>query len=345
MKHLETLQSKLPFELIPTNLPGAYGTPSPPKDFDPDTATSAELLKYGLFWRRPGAADHAALVNAWRQVFARRWVAEDRMIPKLEPQIGRTHNLRKQPRKMIDGSYLGSQWAGAGFKSGGPWTGVIGFWNIPTVSTPVEPQGTQGGWDSSSWIGLDGFFVSNDVLQAGVEQSVDANGRASYVAWYEWFVDPPTAVPPGTPLDGSGYPQSWFPKYQYIYQTNIPNFTVVDGDRIFCSVQYLTNNTAGIIYFGNDTTGKYFSLTLDPPPGASFNGSTVEWIMEVPDGGLPVASLPKFTPVTFSSAIACGANAIGNPQTADTINIENSANTQLTAVAVGDYTATISFTG
>ena len=64
---------------------------------------------------------------------------------------------------------------------------------IPTVSKPTEPQGTEGGWNSASWVGIDsantndGKFSSNDVLQAGVEQRVDARGNANYTAWFEWF--------------------------------------------------------------------------------------------------------------------------------------------------------------
>jgi hypothetical protein len=60
------------------------------------------------------------------------------------------------------------------------------------------------------------------------------------------------------------------------------------------------------LYFANDTTGEHFSITLAAPPGATFDGNTAEWIMEAPDGGEPVSSLPAFTPVTFTDAICCG---------------------------------------
>jgi hypothetical protein len=147
------------------------------------------------------------------------------------------------------------------------WTGVIGFWNIPTVSKPAEPQGIEGGWNSSSWVGMDGFntpsLVSKDVLQAGIQQYVDANGQASNVAWYEWYALP---QPSST---------------GYIFQTNIPNFPVGAGYQVYCSVQYINNRTAGSIFFANETTGQHFSITLAPPPGATFRGNMIERIMEL----------------------------------------------------------------
>jgi hypothetical protein len=35
---------------------------------------------------------------------------------------------------------------------------------------------------------IDGMFTSNDVLQAGVDQRVAADGAASCFAWYEWSI-------------------------------------------------------------------------------------------------------------------------------------------------------------
>ena len=38
------------------------------------------------------------------------------------------------------------------------------------------------------WIGLDGAYKpDNDVVQAGIQQRLDAQGNASYIAWIEWF--------------------------------------------------------------------------------------------------------------------------------------------------------------
>jgi hypothetical protein len=101
----------------------------------------------------------------------------------------------------------------------------------------------------------------------------------------------------------------------------------------------------GVIYFANDTTGKYIPpITLEPPPAASFNGVSAEWIMEAPDGGEPISSMPKFSPVTFSSAISCGPDGVGNPENGDTWNVVGFGTT-LTEVETGNYTVTIDYIG
>ena len=325
-------RAKTPFQLTPTNLKGAYATPAPPETFDPKTASATDLIKNGLMFRRPGAADPPELHAAWDKFFSRQWLAKDRIVPESHPQLGVTHIYRgAPPKKETDTTYTGQVWAGAGTKTG-KWTSALGYWKIPSVGVPPEAQGNEGGWNSSSWVGLDGFFYSNDVLQAGIQQKVIKLplfhvGIPIYVAWYEWFA-PPQSNSPG-----------------YIYQTNIANFSVSPGDEVYCSVQY-NGTSSGSISFANDRTGQHFSITLAPPPGANFNGQSCEWIMEAPDGGEPTSSLPKFTPVTFTSAIACGPNgAVANPKSGDILNIATTGGKKLTSTTVGTDTCTISFVG
>ena len=523
MQSHEAFRKRLPFETVPTNLPGVFASVGPPEGFDPNTASSTELIKRGLLWRRPQKSGHHRLVAAWDKVFSRRWRAKDRIVPHLKPQIGKTHRLGGLKR--TDAGFITNTWAG-GVIQFGQWVTALGFWQVPTVSQPTEPQGNEGGWNSSSWIGIDGVN-SNDVLQAGVEQQVDGSGNASYVAWFEWFapgsvggtindisnnkvilgdtsplsptlasfngnlylawkgdgndnlsvmvstdsgqsfgnkfispetspespglavnngelfitwkgdgndnlnvavvdVDLSTGNPTGfsnkvtlgdtSPLSPTlaslnGYlflswkgdgndnlsvmvstdngqtfgnkfispetsPESpalalhngnlfiaWkgdgndnlsvslvnlsgFSTPPYVSQTNIANFPVNPGDTVYCSAQYINNNTAGNLYFANDTTGQHFSVALVPPPGASFNGNCIEWIMEAPDGGYPTSSLPSFTPVNFTVALGCGADGqtVGDPQNGDFFNISNGTTT-LTSVTLGSAAVTVNFTG
>jgi hypothetical protein len=326
---------KLPYSTKPTNLKGVYSVPAPADDFDPNTASQSELIKNGILWRRPTANDPPALKEAWDKLFSRKWLAKDRIVPVFEPQVGKQHHLRKPLKKATDGSYIGGVWAGAGIFSGGPYSGVIGYWDVPTVSKASEPacsapsyDSSHGiAYDSSSWIGIDGFFVSNDVLQAGVQQYVDTSGKAHYVAWYEWYG--PVGPPPA-----------------YVDQVNIANLPISPGNQVYVSVQYVSK-TAGSIYFANMTTGLHTSFTVAPPTSASFNGSSVEWIMEDPDGGEDTnTALAKFTPVTFTNAIAClAAGGTNNPQTDDITNIETTGGKTLTKTTVGANTATITFIG
>ena len=143
---------------------------------------------------------------------------------------------------------------------------------------------------------------------------------------------------------------SGFTTPPYIFQTNIPNFAIRPGDTVYCSVQYINNKSAGQINFANNTTGQHFNLILQAPPGATFSGNSVEWIMEAPDGGEPISSLPRFTPVNFTGSFGCGADGhtVGNPQGGDTWNVVNSSVNPaktLTSVALGSGTVTINFIG
>ncbi len=217
------------------------------------------------------------------------------------------------------------------------WSSALGTWNIPAVTQPREPAGITGGWDSSSWVGIDGAFgSSNDVLQAGVEQGLNANPFSPgvspfYVAWFEWFA-------PSQGLFGSGSPG-------YINQVNIDNFPVSPGQQVYCAVQYVNNNTAGSIVFVNRATGQKFSITLAPPPGASFSGSSVEWIMEAPNGGEPAISLPAFTPIVFNPAYAFDShNQVYAPSTGFPVNMFRGPQV-LTFVASAGEQVTINFIG
>jgi Peptidase A4 family len=325
----KVFRAKIPYPLVATNLQGAYACSAPSSELDPNKASACDLVKNGLLWRRPSATDVPALQQAWRKVFSRKWRAENRIPPVLHPQLRRTHALKEPLKRVAAASLVNRAWAGAGTR-GGSWTGVIGFWKIPTVAKPSEPESFAGGWTSSSWIGIDGFdlgITSNDMLLAGVEQHVSPSGVTSHVAWFEWYAPAQAGSPP------------------YIYQTNIANFPVSPGQEIYCSVQYI-GNIAGYIYFANEATGQHFSITLAPPAGATFSGNTAEWIVEVPDKGEHFTTLPRFTPVAFTSAIACGSSgALGNPQMGDTANIEDASGEVLTSVAVGNCSATIDFVG
>jgi hypothetical protein len=323
-RELEALRRQLPFELHPTNLPGALTPPAPPDSLDPHRASAASLVKHGILWKRPQRGDDPRLIRVWETAFSRSWRAQDRIVPHLEPQKGKIHILRNL-RKLAETGYTSGNWSGGVMQ--GQWATALGFWHIPSVSKPPEPQGTEGGWNSSSWVGMDGFG-SNDVLQAGIQQRVAANGQAQYVAWYEWYA-PPQPKSPG-----------------YIWQTNISNFPVSPGQQVYCSVQYINNKTAGYLYFANESTGQHFSVALLPPPGANFNGDSMEWIMEAPDGGEPVSSLPNFTPVQFTTALGCNANGslVGNPMHGDYINIVYN-NKVLTSVALANDAVTVAFKG
>lgn len=173
-------RARLPYPTIPTNIQGVLATAPLPTDFNPRTASAPALLTHGLLWRRPAEHEGTVASRAWNRAFAKPWSPEKHVVPALKTHHGRRH---RRPRSgMLQGSQ--TNWAGAVLD--GTWTTVSSYWVVPTVSKPKETAGVGGGWDSSTWIGIDGDFSSDDVLQAGTSQNVDSHGNASYYAWFEW---------------------------------------------------------------------------------------------------------------------------------------------------------------
>jgi hypothetical protein len=317
--------------LVPTNLPGIF---EKVRDLDngAESSSIAPLIHSGLLARLQETDTPAA--RAFRErILARRWRPENQINPLLQPQIGVTHQLTDRVQTQ-NASFTSANWAGGEIK--GAWTAAVGIWRVPFVSKPSAPPGTSGGWISSSWVGIDGDG-SNDVLQAGVRQDVSGSGDASYFPWFEWFLEKPKNLPPGTPIDPQGYPLAWVGpdgKFRYIYATKIDNMLIEPGDEVFCGVYYVAHQ--GEIIFGNVDRRQYFSMVLAPPPGASFSGNVAEWIMEAPNTGEPNTSLPRFTPVVFSAALATGqSTTTGDPANGDVTNILRGG-VALTSVSLGN---------
>ena len=269
-------------------------------------------------------SDTAVMRSLRDRISAVDWSADALIVPQLSPQIGLTHELTPTTGQLSNTSYTSTNWAGSTIA--GTWTDAVGIWRVPTVRIPETPAGTDGGWDSSSWVGIDGTYGSNDVLQAGVQQSVAGDGSTTYVAWYEWFAPKVNGSP------------------DYIYQTNIDNLEVQPGDEVFAGIHY--RNGQGFVMFGNADRGHYFSIQLAPPPGATMSGNSVEWIMEAPNTGEPGTSLPAFTPVAFSAGMGTPAQQGapgGDPSGGDTTDIWVGGRS-LTGVALGTDSVTITRT-
>ena len=336
---VDEFAKKLPYELIPTNIEGAFTRRhSPLSGFDPNNASASELKEHGIFVPRPSETDPPELQAAWQRAFAKHWRPEDFIIPKLECGRGITRNKKASVKANSD--ITSKAWSGVSIA--GIWAAVFGTWIVPTVSKPLEAPGVDGGWGSTSWIGIDGAYQSTDVLQTGVHQFVKPDGSAFYEAWYEWWVPPPAGQ---QAWSTSTLPQG----YPYILPTPL-NIPVKAGDRVSCYVQYI-NRIAGGIFFGNETTGQHTGLTLMPPPRSTFSGESAEWIMEDSPGiGEPTISLPHFEDVKFTSAFAFGADGhtIGNPITGDIWTIENHSANQpkkLTSTTLSNEAVTIHFAG
>ena len=184
-----------------------------------------------------------------------------------------------------------------------PFVNASASWHVPRVSQPLQDSDklsnnislTDNGWDSSTWVGIDGHG-QNDVLQAGTRQTLIDNDDkdTQYVPWFEWFPDSEVDI---FIADSSGNGSHPMPE--------------APGDVFTTNIFYVGNS--GVIVLTNVTAGVLFTTTMDPPDGADHAGKSIEWIMETPCeaviGTDHLSALPAFTPVVFTQAT--GSDAIG----------------------------------
>ncbi len=330
MQRLKTLEQYAGHALLPTNVAGAYSIPLLKPDFDPHAAGRGELRRHGFPWLRPDAQTSPPARKAWAGAFGPGWRPSGQIVPHLAVVPGAAP-VGKRP---------GGAWSGVVVRdpfgrAGGGNAGVTGQWRVPTVARPANDRapgpvlGFGGrepplaGWDSSSWIGIDGGAPgAADVLQAGVQHYVAAaTGRAAYLAWFEWYVPQPDPNDPA-----------------YVHPMAIANFDVHPGDALSCNVSYV-DRQYGTVSLGNLSTGAWFSMALMKPLKASFGARSIEWILESPGGGPP-----DFGPVAFTSAFACGGatGELVGPQSGSSLVLSGGAALAGTAVDVGEFALTIS---
>jgi hypothetical protein len=159
-------------------------------------------------------------------------------------------------------------------------TAVSGSWVVPTVTGR-----STGAFDSSDWVGIDGYG-NWTVEQIGTEERF-VNGKASYCAWWEMY------------SSGALQPEQV-----------IASMTVNPGDLISGSVQYITSGIhAGQFYLSivdksraNDSFSTYQTSSNTQSPLAQ--RSFAEWIEEAPIVNGSIATVPNFGAVYFSDATA-----------------------------------------
>ncbi len=248
-------------------LHGTFGirlfTP-PPAGFDPIAASDRELLVHG-YPARPDRRKQPDVHEGWCRVFAQPLTA-------IEPQF--LIRPASTPRPEGASKYGNSVWAGSSqFSSpGDAITWVTGEWTVPRVT------GVSG--ICATWIGIDGApsspsieWDSTDILQAGTTQEVFGGLAYLSYAWFEWYPDP------------------WF---------TVSNFPVAPGDTVSCTI-CVYNPTEAVIHLVNLTSGVMTSFGKSPKGNFELLGNSAEWIVELPDAGIPLA---RFGEVFFDGCVA-----------------------------------------
>jgi hypothetical protein len=246
----------------------------PPAGFDPRSASSAELRRYGIP-RRPDAATRPELAALWDKIFSRKltYIAPTfRPLKELVPGVKSRGSIRQAAVAPISLPF----WSGGVVHaaSGQAFTWVLGQWNVPDVQPPPTNTG-QGEFYSFAWIGIDG---NADVTQMGTIQYATSDGQGnvsrSCYAVYEWF------------------PNDW---------TTISNFPVNFGDTMIGLI-CLDSTTEASANLVNVTTGHHVSFPFSAPGSITSLENQIEWIMEHPGVTGESPQLPNFGEIYFDSA-------------------------------------------
>jgi hypothetical protein len=203
------------------------------------------------------------------------------------------------------------------------------------LGSPLQGYPTE--WNNQQHVVY--FDVAGDVreLYYGFEGSWQPNDVTTATAWS-------AAARTGSAL--AGWPGTHQQQHLNFVDDNghVHELYYAEGHWIHNDLSAMATLT-GVLWFGNDRTRQHFSITLLPPPGASFQGNTAEWIMETPlHGNGKLATLPAFTDITFESAVCCGPTGSGDPSTGVEVTVvEDGA--KVTSSTRGSDTVTVTYIG
>jgi len=152
---------------------------------------------------------------------------------------------------------------------------VEGQWSAPQVALPADADSGQS-YILSSWVGMDGDYGSDDVLQAGCDATVVlVNGITQHQCqpWWQWY--------PGQ-------------------SQTIDGVAISPGDLINCKIVVTPGSSSSArIVFSNLTTGRHCAFGVTSPTlGIALAGRSAEWIVEAFGTLGPIA---RFSTVEFDN--------------------------------------------
>jgi len=257
---------------VQTSVKGVTTFAAPPKGFNPLTATSKELLSYGLPEAPDKDANPAGFAHWQKAMLALKTHATD---VKAMPYTSREMmpgNTAAGPQSNADGtvSYTSGNWSGIAntnkLKSWNKNTSfdeVVSYWNVPV---PNHPFGnlpcSEGPWFEVTWNGIDGFN-NGDVVQGGTADYWDGGGCGGAVQTYGWV--------------------EWYPSYSILAIYCGSSLCPVNPGDDFYAVSFGAPGTSEQFVFVEDLTTQWsgdFGLTYVSGPGVV--GSSAEYIVERP---------------------------------------------------------------
>jgi hypothetical protein len=252
--------------------------PVPPEGFDPLSAPKAKLAYHGIA-PRPDKNKERKLYKNWLSIYSKKLT---HIVPEFFSYGVDGQRPNAAPRKVREGPTNSETWSGVAVVPpvGDAFTLITGRWIIPH---PKQPPGVAAGQvcHCASWIGMDGWVgQKSELLQAGTDATIqvqDSPVQRKVWAWWEWIPDGPVAI------------------------RNLP---VTSGDKMACLIHSTGPRTARI-YIVNLSSRTHSSHQVTIPKGATFTGSSAEWIVEAPllnDG--PPTVLANYGTVNFTESFA-----------------------------------------
>jgi hypothetical protein len=276
--------------LKPTNLPGVFSYSQPNPDFDPTSASDAELAAAG-FPPRPDSIEAPQAFSHWYRIVSGHHARIDTpnllMTDVQHGPVANASTVAGASSKAASASATSTNWSGYVVQAPkGSFSSTSSYTSTEFVVPAVRQAfgACTGSWDYFSyWTGFDGF-ESADVLQAGVEANAYCSSGATSTAYYAWY--------------------EWYP----YNETRISNLPVSPGDLMAVEVYYTTTAPHGHAFVDNMSTQQYVSIAFNPPTGVTFAGNTVEWVAEAPTVNGSQSTLSNYVGLLSESDYAFTAN-------------------------------------
>jgi|HubBroStandDraft_1064217.scaffolds.fasta_scaffold00831_19 hypothetical protein len=282
---------------IQTSVKGVTAIASPPKDFNPFTATNRELLSYGLPQAPDKTADPKAYEHWQKAMLAvqscNQHAQQGSSTSAAAHQACHATDVKAQPYSSVNARSAGKaatanadgtssitylNWSGiANTNKLKAWSNktsfdeVVSIWNVPLSNHPFgNIPCADGPWFDVTWNGIDGFS-NGDVVQGGSANYWDGGGCKGSVATYGWV--------------------EWYPSYSIlalycndgVASTSGTTLCPVGAGDDFYVITYGAAGTTEQFVFVEDVTQQWsgtMGLTYQSGPGLV--GNSAEYIVERP---------------------------------------------------------------
>ncbi len=252
---------------IQTSVSGVEAFTTPPKNFDPLTATNQELWQYGLPEPPDQTTDPKGYAMWQRAMLALKFHATDVQLSSFSHRPAEIFS-KSQAVSNVATTGTSPNWSGVvSTNTNKVWNDKTSFdkvasvWNVPAAQPPFSAPNKDGPiWSVSNWNGIDGFGTDT-LVQGGTNSVYESGVGSSYVGWVEWYPSYPQIT-----IDCSS-------------STPCPVFP---GDDFYTITYGAAGTVEQYVYDEDLTTGWSGTFGLTFKSGVGVLGASAEYITERP---------------------------------------------------------------